>query len=234
MDLAYPDDQAAIMSAWNSLVQGNPVTFEMRWKAKAAQASPQWVLSACVPIFEDGKLVSIAGNTIDINASKTSAEAAQAKVEALEQVRVSEGKFARFAKLAPICIYIFKPGKGLQYVNDQFFELTGMEPKAPEDIDFSSVVVEEDIERVNTEWEKMIVAKTLSRMEYGLKKTWINQDGVRDHIWVQGSSYPELDENGTVVSVMGTIFDISHFRWAESVQRQRVEEALEAKRQQEK
>jgi signal transduction histidine kinase len=33
---------------------------------------------------------------------------------------------------------------------------------------------------------------------------------------------------------MGTLFDISHFKWADSVQRQRVEEALEAKRQQEK
>jgi hypothetical protein len=34
--------------------------------------------------------------------------------------------------------------------------------------------------------------------------------------------------------IMGTLFDISHFKWAESVQRRRVEEALEAKRQQEK
>jgi hypothetical protein len=33
---------------------------------------------------------------------------------------------------------------------------------------------------------------------------------------------------------MGTLFDISHFKWADSVQRQRVEEVLEAKRQQEK
>jgi hypothetical protein len=33
---------------------------------------------------------------------------------------------------------------------------------------------------------------------------------------------------------MGTLFDISHFKWADNVQCQRVEEALEAKRQQEK
>jgi signal transduction histidine kinase len=32
---------------------------------------------------------------------------------------------------------------------------------------------------------------------------------------------------------MGILFDISQFKWAESVQRRRVEEALEAKRQQE-
>lgn len=33
---------------------------------------------------------------------------------------------------------------------------------------------------------------------------------------------------------MGTLFDISQFKWAESVQHRRVKEALEAKRQQEK
>ena len=33
---------------------------------------------------------------------------------------------------------------------------------------------------------------------------------------------------------MGTLFDISQFKWAESVQRRRIDEALEAKRQQEK
>jgi hypothetical protein len=33
---------------------------------------------------------------------------------------------------------------------------------------------------------------------------------------------------------MGTLFDISQFKWAEGVQRRRIEEALEAKRQQEK
>jgi hypothetical protein len=37
-----------------------------------------------------------------------------------------------------------------------------------------------------------------------------------------------------VVGIMGTLFDISQFKWAESVQTRRVEEVLEAKRQQEK
>jgi hypothetical protein len=33
---------------------------------------------------------------------------------------------------------------------------------------------------------------------------------------------------------MAMMFDISYFKWAEKVQRRRIEEALEAKRQQEK
>ena len=82
MDLVYPDDQALVMSMWNTLTQGKSVTFEMRWKARSgSKDAAQWVLSACVPVFDDDKqLIGIAGNTIDINAQKKSQEAAQAQV----------------------------------------------------------------------------------------------------------------------------------------------------------
>lgn len=54
------------------------------------------MLSARVPIFdEDNVLISIAGSTIDIAAQKKTQEATQARVEALEQARVSEMKFTR-------------------------------------------------------------------------------------------------------------------------------------------
>lgn len=114
MDLIYHEDQALVMSMWNNLASGNPVTFEMRWKAPPNSDSPvQWVLSACVPVFDDeGNLISIAGNTIDIMAHKKSQEATQARLEALEQARLSEQKFARFAQLCPIAIYIYVPEQG--------------------------------------------------------------------------------------------------------------------------
>jgi PAS domain-containing protein len=125
MDLVYPDDQALVMSMWNTLASGNPVTFEMRWKAAPGMDDTvQWVLSACVPVFdEEGTLISIAGNTIDIMAQKKSQEVAQARVEALERARISEQKFATFATLSPIAIYIFVPDKG-KFVRENSSTLT--------------------------------------------------------------------------------------------------------------
>ncbi len=127
MDLVYPEDQALVMTMWNTLASGNPVTFEMRWKAPPdSNESAQWVLSACVPVFDDeGNLLSIAGNTIDIMAQKKSQEIAQARVEALEQARISEQKFARFAQLSPIAIYIFHPGQGTCLWDDYWSRLIG-------------------------------------------------------------------------------------------------------------
>jgi hypothetical protein len=114
MECIYPDDQAMVMSMWNTLAQGSPVTFEMRWKPRAGtNDTAQWTLSACVPIFdEDTAVVNISGNIIDINAQKKSQEATQARIEALEQARLSESKFARFAQLSPTAIFIYVPNSG--------------------------------------------------------------------------------------------------------------------------
>jgi hypothetical protein len=116
MDLVHPEDRAMVMSMWNTLAEGNPVAFEMRWKLRngsIADDSGNWVLASCVPIFDDEKVVcSIAGNIIDIDAQRKAQKAAQTQLEALEQVRLSEMKFARFAELSPTAIYIFVPGTG--------------------------------------------------------------------------------------------------------------------------
>ncbi|KAJ4291649.1 hypothetical protein N0V90_009544 [Kalmusia sp. IMI 367209] len=71
MDLAYPEDRDTIMSAWNSLIRGHCVTFEMRWKARPGSSE--------------------AGNTIDINAQKKSQEIQRRQItEALEAKRQQE------------------------------------------------------------------------------------------------------------------------------------------------
>jgi hypothetical protein len=49
------------------------------------------------------------------------------------------------------------------------------------------------------------------------------------------SGYPDIDrETGEIKEILGIMSDISRYRWAESVQKRRVEEVLELKRQQEK
>lgn len=114
INLIYPDDQELVMSMWNTLSQGSAVSFEMRWKTQnEPNDTGKWTLTSCVPIFDDAKvLISIAGNMIDIDAQKKSQEATHARLEALEQARMSELKFARFAQLSPTAIYIFVPETG--------------------------------------------------------------------------------------------------------------------------
>ncbi|KAH8674347.1 hypothetical protein BX600DRAFT_377881 [Xylariales sp. PMI_506] len=240
MDLVYPPDVPLVMSQWNKLSQGIPVTFEMRWKAPRRDKSGeskeefQWVLSACVPVLDDrGNLVSIAGNTIDIGAQKNVQWEALKRAKALERLHASEQKFARFAELAPVAIYIFDPQKGMQYCNHQFFALTGHPDVDPIDVEWTRVILLDDMWIVEDGWKVLLQDKKPAQTQFRLKKTWDSGDGILRQAWVQGQSYPECDADGNVVSVFGTLTDITRFKWAEDIQRTRVEEALEAKRQQE-
>jgi PAS domain-containing protein len=220
MDSIYPDDRAMVMSIWNTLASGTPVTFEVRWIARAgSNDAAQWTLCACVPVFDDNNVViGIGGNIIDINAQRRSQEVAQARVEALEQARLSEMKFARFAQLSPIAIYIYVPETGMylwvllytfdidwklgmQYVNDQFFELTGHTRAPAEQIHWFDLIADEDLESVEEDWADMLKGKRTEGIQFRLKKTWIDQEGVRSNTWVQSSSHPETDEQGNIISM---------------------------------
>ncbi|KAI9164135.1 Hybrid signal transduction histidine kinase K [Paramyrothecium foliicola] len=241
MDLVYPDDKPLVMSQWNKLSQGVPVTFEMRWKAprrnkngEENEEEAQWVLSACVPIMDDeNNLVSIAGNTIDINAQKSVQREALRRAEALERARASEQKFARFAELAPVAIYILKPDHGMQYCNQRFFELTGHPHVQPEQVDWSRLVFPEDQPIVEAGWNVLFKEKQPAQTQFRLQQKWDSGDGKARQVWAQGQAYPECDAEGNIVSILGTLTDITRFKWAEDIQRTRVDEALEAKRQQE-
>ena len=90
----------------------------------------------------------------------------------------------------------------MNFVNDQLFELTGHAHAPVNQYEWFDLISNEDVERVKQDWDGMLKCGKSSGVQFRLKKTWINQDGIRSNIWVQSSSYPELDENGKVISMM--------------------------------
>ncbi|KAI0124386.1 hypothetical protein BJ170DRAFT_598694 [Xylariales sp. AK1849] len=243
MDLVYPPDGPLVLSQWNQLAKGNPVTFEMRWKGRDYRGfeggdgieDAQWVLSACVPIQDEhGNLVSIAGNTVDINAHKKSQEEALQRAEALERARASELKFARFALLAPVAIFILDPNGKMTYCNNRFFELTCHPPADDNwDIDWQRIVYADDGAIVEELWRTILHDKQRTQAHFRLTHTWDLGDDTLRQAWAETQAIPELDDQGNVVSIFGTMTNISRFKWAEEMQRTRMEEALEAKRKHE-
>jgi signal transduction histidine kinase len=68
---------------------------------------------------------------------------------------------------------------------------------------------------------------------------WVRRDreihttGEEDVTWCTMAAAPELDDEGNLVRVFGVIADISERKRVETIQRQRLEEANESRRQQE-
>ncbi|KAF2431180.1 hypothetical protein EJ08DRAFT_632435 [Tothia fuscella] len=240
----HPEDADAVMRSWNRMVSGFPETFELRFQSK--QLDPEtneMVIASCVPVFNDetNQVVSIAGILIDITAQKEIQQEAIRRAEALERAQASEKLFARFAELAPAAIYIFHPGSGMQYCNDRFFDLTGHpRVQANSEVTWTQAVWQDDLGLMESAWTTMSVGEEQSPIQVRLCRTWSNEEGAQGPIWAQAQFSPELNSDCSLKSILGTLTDISPLKFAEQIQRKRiedqsllVEEALEAKRQQE-
>lgn len=85
-------------------------------------------------------------------------------------------------------------------------------------------------------WDKITKDKVPCSIEYRLKKTWTSIDKITgqelsgEH-WVQATAFPEIDPDGSVTTVQGWVYDISYRKFSERIQAERLEDALENKRQ---
>ncbi|KAF2398549.1 hypothetical protein EJ06DRAFT_480218 [Trichodelitschia bisporula] len=224
LDLVHPMDQPEAAGAWSRLVSGDAVTFETRWGERR-------VLSDCIPVMKDGRPMGVAGLSLDISALGDGQilQRTDSEQRALE----SERRFARFAEIAPVAMYIIDADRRMQYCNENFLELTGYPRDTWPEVDWNRLVYADDIPIVDSTWRTILAEKREHTAQFRLRRTWASGDGMDGHIWVQAQAHPELEADGTVRTVMGVLTDISQWKWAEGVQRERVEEALEAKRQQE-
>lgn len=238
LDLCHPDDIQAVMDAWKQLLEGKPTTFEMRWKhinSPTAEAlGAQWVLSACLPLYdESGKLSSISGCTTDINNQKLNEQIAHARAEAQERARTSEERFIRFATVAPIAIFNFEAKKRMTYCNARWFEMTATVKKPFGGVDISAGFLEEDVSNFYNLINEATQDREVHSLEMRTRRVWRACDGRKAQFWVLASIFAEFTDEGSCLGCTGTLTDISEFKYAETLQRIRLDEALEAKRQQE-
>jgi hypothetical protein len=103
-----------------------------------------------------------------------------------------------------------------------------------EDLVWQNFILEEDLWIINNAWETIATQKVRQTFQFRFSHLWSSTDGTSCQAWCMASAYPELSADGSIESVVGTMIDISQFKWAENLQMLRTEEALEAKRQQEK
>lgn len=144
----------------------------------------------------------------------------------------SEYKFTRMAEFAPVGIFIANAQGHINFCNDSWWEIS-RHPRSVHSIEtWMESVLPEDRSIVEASWKKLIDEKASIVTEFRFKATR-EAAGHAIETWALMSAYPEKDESGTVRAIFGCITDISQQKWAEAFQKQRREEALELKRQQE-
>ncbi|KAI4937438.1 uncharacterized protein J4E92_002169 [Alternaria infectoria] len=234
-ECVFEEDLAMVDSQWKMLVSGSPATFEIRWKRPGpnhqsgeaggdipAADNVLWTLSACMPIKgANGLVTGIFGCNTDISAQKEATKSVLLRSEA-------ERRLASFTELVPVGLYHLNPDLTMRYVNDQWFRITD-HPKVPFDqVDWRTIIDDDLIDRCVHEIEVARRKRGPHTFSINLKKRWMGPDGIETPTWILVSETAYPDE-----TVTGTMTDVSHMVWLEAIQKNRVGEALEAKRQQE-
>lgn len=153
---------------------------------------------------------------------------------------------------APVAVIVVDSSNQITYVNSNWFDLTEHDRMTDfGQIDWTSTVYPEDLQAVLYNWANIYQGRSVS-VQYRLTALWKGGDGPAFQKWVQVTAWAEMEDGNpkqvyvrTVGSRLegagtdnafhriGTLTDISHLKFAEGVQRLRIEQAIESKRQQE-
>lgn len=137
--------------------------------------------------------------------------------------------------MAPAGIYILDNKRKLQYCNKTFMDMVGS-PRSTrmEDFVYSDYILPEDLDSVAAAFATLLDDHQPVSHHFRVKRLWRSPDGIESEAYLSAASYPVLDEEGNITAIQGIMFDVSSFKWAERIQKARVEEAIEAKKQQER
>ncbi len=94
-------------------------------------------------------------------------------------------------------------------------------------------VRDEDRPGLEAVWRQLADEKEAVTHEFRFKHSREADGGRRLETWALLSAYPDRGEDGSLTRIFGCITDISQQKWAEDFEKQRREEAVEMKRQQE-
>ena len=143
-----------------------------------------------------------------------------------------EFKFTKMAEFAPVGMFIANSEGVIIYCNDMWRQISRVPSNEEADNSWMDSVRSEDRPALDAAWYKLLSERVTISVEFRFKCSQQNGDNTID-TWVLMSAYPEKTPEGYLKSIFGCITDISSQKWAEKVQNERREEAVELKRQQE-
>ncbi|KAI1850884.1 hypothetical protein JX266_003549 [Neoarthrinium moseri] len=172
----------------------------------------------------------------EVRRSRDAAEAAAIKSEHLsQQLALQTNRLRRMTELSPLGMFLVDPEGVLREGNDRYYEMTGHSRVSSYEMSFMEQIEEGSKVTMEDGWSRMVVDHQPWSGELELKRLLVkpvdlNGDDIQ--YWVLVNAQPEFAADGSVRSIMGSITDISHLKWAQGLQNRRLQEAEETRRQQ--
>ncbi|CAD0110911.1 unnamed protein product [Aureobasidium uvarum] len=248
LEYLHLDDRERVMNAWlQSLEEKQTFTIEYRVSRPWSFTDPisgetldgdTWVLATAAPeLDEDGNIVHIQGWLLDVSHRKYHEKS---RIEQIE-IEQSETRFARLAADAPLGMYLLKPNGEPLYLNEAYFRILGFTREEFEDaqrrgLGWGDRIHDDDQAKVGEAWLALAQQGIPLNLEYRIKKDWKYMDEasgleMTGETWLQGTAIAEIGIDGSVVAIQGFVTEISMKKASERLLSERLEDALEHKRQ---
>ena len=165
------------------------------------------------------------------------AETAAIEKEYLEQqLSLQTSRMRRMTELSPLGMFLIDPAGTLLEANDQFFEMTGLERDEQTEMSWLDFVAADSLDDMKDAWDRVCKDHTVWSGEVKLKgfrqDNSLSIDGRQPERWILFTAQAETNDDDVLRSVMGSITDISHLKWVQGLQDQRLQEAERIRRSQ--
>lgn len=172
----------------------------------------------------------------EVRRSRDAAEAAALEKERLEhQLDLQANRMRRMAEQSPLGMFLISPDGVLLEGNEQFYEMTGHTREPQAEMSWIDFIAESSLDTIKHAWVQMHDEQTSWSGELQLKKQHpeitLREEEAMDH-WVLFTAHVETNGGSSLPSVMCSITDISHLKWAQGLQNRRLLEAEEMRRKQ--
>jgi PAS domain-containing protein len=165
-------------------------------------------------------------------------QAAQLQEQLLAELQLKEKRFQRFAERSDVAIFILEPTGKYTYRNQRWYDMFDV-AVGNEDVmaAWLNIVFPEDLAKVEGVFSRLVVQKEAIFLELKTRMPWtpppdLSQpegEAVPHFKWILCSAYPEVDDKGDLVEIVGNVTDISQQKWAEGIQKIQTDIALESK-----
>ncbi|KAK2609179.1 hypothetical protein QQS21_002261 [Conoideocrella luteorostrata] len=171
----------------------------------------------------------------EVHRSRDAAEAAALEQEHLKQeLNLQASRMRRMTELSLLGMFLISPDGVLLEANEQFYEMTGHLRESQYELSWMDFIAETSMGVIRHAWTRMHDEQVSWSGELQLKKRHPESDlreEVMDH-WALFTGHVELNGDGSLRSIMASITDISHLKWAQGLQNRRLQEAEEMRRRQ--
>jgi two-component system cell cycle sensor histidine kinase/response regulator CckA len=197
-----PEDRIVVKEAFKNCIE-NGEAYDLEFLFHTKKCQGRWVRTIAEPILENGTVIKVIGNVIDITDHK----------QAEEELRKSHGRLRQTQEMAQIGHYVFDMSKDIWTSSSQLNDILGIDKSYNKSTASWLQIVHPDHREIMSNYFQYNILTEHQLFDFEYKV--INQRTGHEK-WMHGLGEIKLDKDSNPVELFGTIQDITERKTLEN------------------